>query len=340
MTLLKRTLLVTGGMGFIGSNFIRYWLHRHPQDRVINLDALTYAGNPENLAEAEALPNYRFIHGNIADTAAVQRLFKEELIDYVVHFAAESHVDRSILHPDAFVKTNVLGTQCLLEEARKQGKIAKFVHVSTDEVYGTLGPEGMFTETTPLAPNSPYSASKAGSDLMARAYYETYGLPVAITRCSNNYGPYQNPEKLIPSLITRLLMDQPVSIYGDGLHVRDWLHVEDHCAAIDCVIQRGVPGQVYNVGGNNEQTNLQITRQLLAELGKPESYIRYVTDRLGHDRRYAIDSSKLQRELGWQPQWTLNSGLKQTLDWYVRHTGWWSKLVPAPPLRENGGETP
>lgn len=339
MTTLGRTLLVTGGMGFIGSNFIRYWLHRYPVDRVINLDALTYAGNPENLAEAEPLPNYRFVHGDIADAAAVQRLFKEEPIDYIVHFAAESHVDRSILHPDAFARTNVLGTQCLLEEARTQGRIVKFVHVSTDEVYGTLGPEGMFTETTPLAPNSPYSASKAGSDLMARAYYETYGLPVVITRCSNNYGPYQNPEKLIPSLITRLLMDRPVAIYGDGLHVRDWLYVEDHCSAIECVVRHGAPGQVYNVGGNNEQTNLQIARQLLAEFGKPESYIHYVKDRPGHDRRYAIDSSKLQRELGWQPQWLLNRGLKHTADWYAQHTGWWSKLVAAPPQNGNGGET-
>ncbi|OXM83475.1 dTDP-glucose 4,6-dehydratase [Paenibacillus rigui] len=340
MNTARRTLLVTGGAGFIGSNFVLYWLSRYPQDRVINLDGLTYAGNPENLAEVEHLPNYRFVHGNITDTETVRRIFTEEAVSHVVHFAAESHVDRSILQPDAFVRTNVLGTQCLLEEARRQGNLTKFVHVSTDEVYGTLGEAGLFTEATQLSPNSPYSASKAGSDLIARAYYETYGLPVVITRCSNNYGPYQYPEKLIPTIITRALQDQPVPVYGDGLHVRDWLYVEDHCSAIDCVLNNGNPGQVYNVGGGNERTNLDIVKQLLAELGKPESSIRYVTDRPGHDRRYAIDASKLRRELGWQPQCMLDQGLKRTLDWYAAHTKWWLKRAAVPAEGRNGGERP
>lgn len=330
-----RTLLVTGGMGFIGSNFVLYWLANHPQDRVVNLDALTYAGNPDNTVSVEQLSNYRFVQGDIADPQCVQRLFQEESIDVVVHFAAESHVDRSISDPQLFVRTNVLGTGCLLEEARRSG-VSKFVHVSTDEVYGTLGKEGLFTERTPLAPNSPYSASKAGSDLLARAYYETYSLPVVITRCSNNYGPYQFPEKLIPTIITRALQDRPIPVYGNGLNVRDWLYVEDHCSAIACVIDSGVPGQVYNVGGGNERTNLQIVRTILAELGKPESLIQFVADRLGHDLRYAIDASKLQQELGWKPKYKLEQGLKHTVAWYLEHESWWRKLLREP--SSHGGE--
>ncbi|MCZ8519172.1 MULTISPECIES: dTDP-glucose 4,6-dehydratase [Paenibacillus] len=321
-----RTLLVTGGAGFIGSNFIRYWLQRHGGDRVVNFDLLTYAGNSMNLADVQDAANYRFVQGDIADAASVARVFAEEAVDLVVHFAAESHVDRSILDPGAFVRTNVLGTQCLLEEARRAG-IGRFVHVSTDEVYGTLGDEGYFTEDTPLAPNSPYSASKAGSDLLARAYYETFGFPVLITRCSNNYGPYQFPEKLIPTIITRALGDLPIPIYGDGLNIRDWLYVEDHCSALDLVIQRGVPGEVYNIGGHNERTNLDIVRAILGELGKPESLMTYVDDRLGHDRRYAINPAKIMGELGWKPQHGLESGIKRTVAWYLENPSWWRRLL-------------
>ncbi|TDF97745.1 dTDP-glucose 4,6-dehydratase [Paenibacillus piri] len=322
-------MLVTGGMGFIGSNFVLYWLDRHPEDRIINLDALTYAGNPDNVASVCHLPNYRFIRGDISDAACVQRIFREERIDTVVHFAAESHVDRSIADPQLFVRTNVLGTQCLLEEARRHC-VTKFVHISTDEVYGTLGQEGRFTESTPLAPNSPYSASKAGSDLLARAYYETFNLPVVITRCSNNYGPYQFPEKLLPTVITRALQNMPIPIYGNGLNVRDWLYVEDHCSAIERVIRSGTPGQVYNVGGGNERTNLQIVQNVLAELGKPTSLIQFVPDRPGHDLRYAIDAGKLRRKLGWQPRYTLERGLKLSVAWYLEHGSWWRKLLKAP----------
>ncbi|WP_127485259.1 dTDP-glucose 4,6-dehydratase [Paenibacillus ehimensis] len=321
-----RTLLVTGGMGFIGSNFIRYWLQRYPADRVVNYDLLTYAGQPANMAEAAALPNYRFVRGDVADADAVRRVLDEETVDTVVHFAAESHVDRSIADPQAFVRTNVLGTGCLLEEARRAG-VSRFVHISTDEVYGALGDEGIFTETTPLAPNSPYSASKAGSDLLARAYFETYGFPVITTRCSNNYGPYQYPEKLIPTIITRAIRDEPIPVYGDGLHVRDWLYVEDHCAAIDRVVHQGSPGEVYNIGGLNERTNLDIVRAILAELGKPESLIRFVPDRLGHDRRYAIDPAKIASRLGWQPQVPLEEGLKRTVAWYAANEAWWREAA-------------
>ncbi len=321
-----RTLLVTGGMGFIGSNFVRYWLQRHPADRIVNYDLLTYAGQPANMAEAAGLPNYRFVQGDVADADAVRRVLGEETVHTVVHFAAESHVDRSIADPQAFVRTNVLGTGCLLEEARRAG-VSRFVHISTDEVYGALGEQGVFTETTPLAPNSPYAASKAGSDLLARAYFETYGFPVIITRCSNNYGPYQFPEKLIPTIITRAMRDEPVPVYGDGLHVRDWLYVEDHCAAIDRVVHQGIPGEVYNIGGRNERTNLDIVRAILAELGKPESLIRFVPDRLGHDRRYAIDPAKIASRLGWQPQVLLEEGLKRTVAWYAANEAWWREAA-------------
>ncbi|WP_010493885.1 dTDP-glucose 4,6-dehydratase [Paenibacillus elgii] len=321
-----RTLFVTGGMGFIGSNFVRYWLQRHPADRIVNYDLLTYAGQPANMANAAGWPNYRFVQGDIADADAVRRVLDKEGVDTIVHFAAESHVDRSIADPQAFVRTNVLGTGCLLEEARRAG-VSRFVHISTDEVYGELGEEGVFTETTPLAPNSPYAASKAGSDLLARAYFETYGFPVVITRCSNNYGPYQYPEKLIPTIITRAMRDEPVPVYGDGLHVRDWLYVEDHCAAVDRVVHQGISGEVYNIGGRNERTNLDIVRTILAELGKPESLIRFVPDRLGHDRRYAIDPAKIASRLGWQPQVPLEEGLKRTVAWYAANEAWWREAA-------------
>ena len=323
------TLLVTGGMGFIGSHFIRYWMRRHPEDRVVNYDLLTYAGNPANLAALQGHPGYRFVRGDIADAAAVNRVFAEENVATVVHFAAESHVDRSISEPSAFVRTNVLGTQCLLEAAWSKG-VRRFVHISTDEVYGTLGPEGLFTEETPLAPNSPYSASKAGSDLMVRAYGETYGLPVIITRCSNNYGPYQYPEKLIPTIITRALDDQPIPVYGDGLNVRDWLYVEDHCSAVELALLGGKPGQVYNVGGGNERTNVEIARTILGLLGKPESLLRFVADRPGHDRRYAIDAGKIRRELGWQPRYSLEEGIARTVEWYIERQDWWRPLLKSP----------
>ncbi|MCP3776382.1 dTDP-glucose 4,6-dehydratase [Paenibacillus sp. MZ04-78.2] len=317
-----RRLLVTGGMGFIGSNFVRYWRERHPEDIVVNLDLLTYAGNLRNLAELEEGPHYRFVCGDIADTDLIAKVMAEAQIDTVVHFAAESHVDRSIEDPQSFVRTNVLGTQVLLEAARRHGG-TRFIQISTDEVYGTLGPEGLFTETTPLAPNSPYSASKAGADLLARAYFETYGFPVIVTRCSNNYGPFQFPEKLIPTLITRALRDEPLPIYGDGLNVRDWLHVYDHCSAVERVIEAGVPGEIYNIGGSNEKTNLELVHRILQELGKPTSLIRFVPDRLGHDRRYAIDSSKIRSQLGWNPAYRFEDGIVQTVQWYVSHAEWW-----------------
>ncbi|HEX7057462.1 MAG TPA: dTDP-glucose 4,6-dehydratase [Bacilli bacterium] len=318
-------LLVTGGAGFIGSNFVLYMMRKYRDYRVVNLDALTYAGNPENLREIADEPNYTFVHGDITDAALVERLFADG-VDAVVNFAAESHVDRSIREPDVFVKTNVLGTQVLLEAARRHG-VKKYIQVSTDEVYGTLGETGLFTEKTPLAPNSPYSASKAGADLLARAYHETYGLPVNITRCSNNYGPYQFPEKLIPLMIVNALHDKPLPVYGDGLNVRDWLYVEDHCAAIDLVLHHGKAGEVYNIGGNNEKTNLEIVRLILSELGKPESLIRFVADRLGHDRRYGIDAEKIRRELGWQPRHMFATGIRETIRWYLEHRGWWERIL-------------
>ncbi|WP_080832799.1 dTDP-glucose 4,6-dehydratase [Cohnella massiliensis] len=317
-------LLVTGGAGFIGSNFVHYVLREHPEDIVINVDSLTYAGNLENLRAVEGNPNYKFAKIDITDRKALEPLF-EQGIDVVVNFAAESHVDRSILEPDVFVKTNILGTQTLLELA-KQYKIRKFVQVSTDEVYGTLGETGLFSETTPLAPNSPYSASKAGADLLVRAYHETFGLPVNITRCSNNYGPYQFPEKLIPLMIQNALEDKPLPVYGDGLNVRDWLYVEDHCSAIDLVIRKGVNGEVYNVGGNNERTNIQVVQTILNELNKPESLITYVTDRLGHDRRYAIDATKIRNELGWNPKFNYESGIVETIRWYLSNKEWMEQV--------------
>ncbi|MGO4270045.1 dTDP-glucose 4,6-dehydratase [Paenibacillus sp. TAF58] len=318
-------ILITGGMGFIGSNFIYYWKKKHPNDHLINVDLLTYAGNKDNLRSLDGQAGYQFVLGDIGHAALINQLMKQG-VDVVVHFAAESHVDRSIHNPRSFVFTNVAGTQCLLEAAR-QHQVKKFIHISTDEVYGSLGDEGAFTETTPLAPNSPYSASKAGSDLIVRAYYETYGLPAVITRCSNNYGPRQFPEKLIPLIITRALRNEPIPIYGDGLNIRDWLYVEDHCSAIERVIEDGVPGEVYNIGGQNERTNLEVVNRILNLLNKSEDLIHFVSDRPGHDRRYAIDSTKIRRELGWVPTYSFESGLKKTLDWYVQEHEWCARIA-------------
>ncbi|UNK18014.1 dTDP-glucose 4,6-dehydratase [Paenibacillus sp. N3/727] len=317
-------LLVTGGAGFIGSNFILYMMQQHPSYHIINMDALTYAGNLENLKSIENNPNYTFVKADIADKQAVDQVFQQG-IDVVVNFAAESHVDRSILEPEVFVNTNVLGTQVLLDAAKKYG-VTKFVQVSTDEVYGSLGETGLFSETTPLAPNSPYSASKAGGDLLVRAYHETFGLPVNITRCSNNYGPYQFPEKLIPLMISRALNDDALPIYGDGLNIRDWLYVEDHCSAIDLVIHQGRNGEVYNIGGNNERTNIHIVKTILEQLGKPESHISFVEDRLGHDRRYAIDPTKIMKELGWEPKYNFETGIQETIQWYLDNKDWWTRI--------------
>ncbi|OGW60717.1 MAG: dTDP-glucose 4,6-dehydratase [Nitrospirae bacterium RBG_16_64_22] len=317
-------ILVTGGCGFIGSNYVRYVLRERPEDSVINLDAMTYAGNRENLADVETDHRYRFVQGDIADPEAVRPLFED--VDAVVNFAAESHVDRSILGPAIFVRTNVSGTQILLDAARKMG-VRRFVQVSTDEVYGSLGPTGLFTEETPLAPNSPYSASKAAADFLVRAYHHTYGFPGIVTRCSNNYGPYQFPEKLIPLFVLRAMNDQPVPVYGDGLNVRDWIYVDDHCAAVDLVLRKGEPGGVYNIGANSERTNLDVTRTVLRRLGKPESLIQFVPDRPGHDRRYAIDSSRIERDLGWRPRVGFEEGIERTIEWYGRNRAWLSNLA-------------
>jgi dTDP-glucose 4,6-dehydratase len=312
--------MVTGGCGFIGSNFIRHLLQTDPGVRVINFDCLTYAGNLANLADLADEPRYRFVRGDVCDRSAVRRVLAEG-VDAIVHFAAESHVDRSIHDSGPFIATNVTGTQVLLDAAR-EFQVARYLQVSTDEVYGSLGPTGYFTEETPLAPNSPYSASKAAADLLVRSYVHTFGLPAVITRCSNNYGPYQFPEKLIPLFISNLLRDQPVPVYGDGQNVRDWIHVRDHCAAIDRVWRHGRVGEVYNVGGRCEKSNLELTYTLLDILGKPRSLIRYVKDRPGHDRRYAIDCRKIERELGWTPQIRFEDGLRQTVQWYIDHRDW------------------
>ncbi|NTW45659.1 MAG: dTDP-glucose 4,6-dehydratase [Candidatus Moranbacteria bacterium] len=326
-------LLVTGGAGFIGSNFVHHVLREHPEDEVVVFDLLTYAGNLENLREAEGNPRFRFVKGDIADPEAVKPLVAE--CDAVVHFAAESHVDRSIMEPSAFVRTNVLGTQVLLDAAREHGR--RFHHVSTDEVFGALGPDDVpFSETTPYDPRSPYSASKAGSDHLVRAYFHTFGLPVTITNCSNNYGPYHFPEKLIPLAITNLLEGKKVPVYGDGKQVRDWLHVEDHCRAVDLVLRRGRIGETYCVGGNGERENIEIVRTLLSHVGRDEGAIEYVKDRPGHDRRYAIDFSKIRTELGWEPSVTLEEGLRDTVEWFRTHEDWW-KSVKSGAYREYYG---
>ncbi len=312
-------LLVTGGAGFIGSCFVRYILNKYNDYKVINLDALTYAGNIENLNDVKNNPNYTFVHGNICDKKLTRELISQ--VDCVINFAAESHVDRSITGPEIFIETNVQGTLNLLQSAKEQG-IERYLQVSTDEVYGTLGKTGYFYETTPISPNSPYSASKASADLLVRAYYETYKMPVLTTRCSNNYGPYQYPEKLIPFFISKLLRGEKVPVYGDGLNVRDWLYVYDHCSAIDTVLHKGRIGEVYNIGGHNEKTNIEITKLILSAMGKDETSIEYVNDRLGHDRRYAISNDKIQSELGWQPSLTFEKGIQITIDWYLKNQDW------------------
>lgn len=313
--------LVTGGAGFIGSNFIHYVLGQHPDWEIVNLDKLTYAGNLANLKDIESAPRYRFVKGDIADRELVDQLLGEGL-DVIIHFAAESHVDRSILDPSPFIETNVRGTQVLLEGARRH-QVQRFIQVSTDEVYGSLGEEGKFTEESPLAPNSPYAASKAAADYLCRAYYRTYGLPVIITRCSNNYGPYQFPEKLIPLTIINAIEGKPVPLYGDGLNVRDWIFVEDHCRALDMIIQRGRIGEVYNIGGDNERANLDLVRYLLDIMGQPQNLITFVADRPGHDQRYALDTTKIRKELGWEPRYPLEKALRDTLNWYLENRWWW-----------------
>ncbi|MFE3977184.1 MULTISPECIES: dTDP-glucose 4,6-dehydratase [unclassified Peribacillus] len=323
----KQKVLVTGGAGFIGGNFVQFMVNKYPEYDIFNLDLLTYAGDLTKHREIENKPNYHFVKVDITDRKSVMSLFESENFDYVVHFAAESHVDRSITNPEIFVLTNVLGTQVLLDAA-KEHNITKFVHVSTDEVYGELefDPSTFFTEETPLQPNSPYSASKASSDLLVRAYYETFKLPVNITRCSNNYGPYHFPEKLIPLTISRIVNDQKVPVYGDGKNIRDWLHVIDHCAAIDLVLHQGENGEVYNVGGHNEKTNLEVVKTIIKTLNKSEDLIEFVEDRLGHDKRYAIDPTKLEK-LGWRPTYNFESGIAQTIQWYLDNKQWWEQII-------------
>jgi len=319
-------LLVTGGAGFIGSNFIRYIINNHPDWRVVNLDKLTYAGNLENLREIERHPNYRFIKGDIADVKTVEELFSNYCFDAVINFAAESHVDRSILDSTPFVETNIKGTQVLLDAARRYG-LGLFVQVSTDEVYGSLNfTDPAFTEESPICPNSPYAASKAAADLMVRAYAHTHKLPAVITRCSNNYGPYQFPEKLIPLMITNALEDKPLPVYGDGQNRRDWIHVEDHCRAISMVIEKGKPGEVYNIGANCEIPNIEVVKAILKAMGKPESLIQFVADRPGHDLRYAINATKIKKELGWEPKYNLIEYMPELIRWYIDNEEWWRRI--------------
>ena len=335
-----KNILVTGGAGFIGSNFIHYLLKRYDDINIVNIDLLTYAGNLDNLVEISEDKRYSFVRGDIHDRALVEELFDKYEFDTVVNFAAESHVDRSITDPDIFLITTVLGTQTLLDVAKKHWKLdpddkysrefkegVKYLQVSTDEVYGALGATGLFTEKTPLAPNSPYSASKASADFVVRAYAQTYGMPVNITRCSNNYGPYQFPEKLIPLMINNCLAGKNLPVYGDGMQIRDWLYVEDHCAAITTVLEKGVLGEVYNVGGNNEKANIEIVKLIIGSTGKSEELIVHVKDRPGHDRRYAIDNTKITTELGWAPAYTFETGMAQTIEWYLSHKQWMDKIV-------------
>ncbi len=335
-----KTILVTGGAGFIGSNFVKLMLHRHSDYKIINIDALTYAGNLENLKDVSDNANYTFIKVDIRNRVKIEEIFNTYEIDTVVNFAAESHVDRSIVEPEIFLTTNIMGTQVLLDVAKKHWKInpndkyckeykegVKFLQISTDEVYGALGETGMFVETMPLMPNSPYSASKASADMIVRAYHETFGMPINITRCSNNYGPYQFPEKLIPLMINNCLKEENLPVYGDGMQIRDWLHVSDHCVAIDTVLHNGVIGEVYNVGGNNEKANIEIVKLIIKTIGKSESLIKYVKDRPGHDRRYAIDNTKITTQLGWKPQYTFEQGMKETIEWYLNNTEWIETIV-------------
>ncbi len=316
-------LLITGGLGFIGSNFVRYILKKYPDYEVINLDKMTYAGNPENLKDIESNSQYKFIKGDICDRELVNDLVSKEKPDAIINFAAETHVDRSILEPDAFIKTDIFGTHTLLEAVRNY-KIEKYIQISTDEVYGSIE-KGLFTEQSDLKPNSPYSASKTGADLLVRAYFKTYDLPVLITRSSNNYGPYQYPEKLIPLFISNLIEGKKVPIYGDGLNIRDWLYVLDNCSGIDTVLHKGKAGEIYNIGADNEKTNKEITEIILKGLGKDESSIEYVKDRAGHDRRYALDSTKLKK-LGWKPEYNFEKAMKETIEWYKNNPDWWKKI--------------
>jgi dTDP-glucose 4,6-dehydratase len=335
-----KTILVTGGAGFIGSNFVNLMLEKHPEYKIINIDALTYAGNLENLKDIDGNPNYEFIKVDIRDREKIEEIFNNNDITSVVNFAAESHVDRSIEEPEVFLTTNIIGTQVLLDAAKKFWKVnpkdkyckeykpgVKFLQVSTDEVYGALGETGMFVETMPLMPNSPYSASKASADMIVRAYNETFGMPVNITRCSNNYGPYQFPEKLIPLMINNCLKEKDLPVYGDGMQVRDWLHVSDHCSAIDTVLHKGRDGEVYNIGGNNEKANISIVKLIISTLGKSDDLIKYVKDRPGHDRRYAIDNTKITTELGWEPAYTFEQGMKETIQWYLENTEWIENII-------------
>jgi len=317
-------VLVTGGAGFIGSNFIRHMLSKYPQYKIVNLDKLTYAGNLDNLNDVEENPNYEFIKGDICDSGLVEKLTKEK-VDALINFAAETHVDRSLYDPEIFVKTNVLGTQVLLEATLKH-KIQRLIQISTDEVYGSAGEKGSFTEESLLMPNSPYSASKAGADLLVRSYVKTFDLPAIITRCCNNYGPYQFPEKLIPLFITNAMDDKELPIYGDGLYVRDWIYVEDHCKAIDVVLHQAKIGEIYNISSNVEKTNLKITQTILEDLRKPESLIKYVKDRPAHDRRYALNAEKIRKELAWSPEVSFEQGMKLTTDWYINNKDWWHKV--------------
>jgi dTDP-glucose 4,6-dehydratase len=319
-------MLVTGGAGFIGSNFVRHVLSGRHEDEVVNLDALTYAGNLENLADVEKNPRYRFVKADISRAEDVRAVFRQFRFNAVVNFAAESHVDRSLhLGAEQFVNTNVLGTQILLDACREYG-VPRYVQISTDEVYGSLGPEGRFSETTPVAPNNPYSATKAAADFLVRAAHHSHGINAVITRCSNNFGPYQFPEKLIPLMIANALEDQPLPVYGDGLHVRDWIYVVDHCRAVDVALQKGVPGETYNIGSMNDVPNLQVVKTLLAILGKPESLIRFVKDRPGHDRRYAMDANKIRRDLGWKPAYSFEQALQETVDWYLANRPWLDRV--------------
>ncbi|MBQ1787254.1 MAG: dTDP-glucose 4,6-dehydratase [Turicibacter sp.] len=327
--MMDKKILVTGGAGFIGGNFVHYMVNKYPNYMIVNLDALTYAGNLETCQPVEGKSNYKFVKGDITDRKFIFDLFEKEKFDIVVNFAAESHVDRSVTDPEIFIKTNVLGTQILMDAARSFG-VERYHQVSTDEVYGDLPldrPDLFFTEETPLHTSSPYSASKASADLLVLAYYRTYGLPVTISRCSNNYGPYHFPEKLIPLMISRALNDETLPVYGSGENVRDWLHVYDHCAAIDLILHKGKAGEVYNVGGHNERTNLEVVKTILKSLNKPESLITYVTDRPGHDLRYAIDPTKLETELGWKPTYNFDTGIKQTIQWYLDHKQWWENII-------------
>lgn len=335
-----KKIIVTGGAGFIGSNFIKLMLKKHQDYNIINIDALTYAGNLENLKDIDSKLKYTFIKADIRDRDKIEEIFENNDVEAVINFAAESHVDRSIEEPEVFLTTNIIGTQVLLDTAKKYWKVnpndkyckeykpgVKFLQVSTDEVYGALGKTGMFVETMPLMPNSPYSASKASADLIVRAYNETFGMPVNITRCSNNYGSYQFPEKLIPLMINNCLKDKELPIYGDGMQVRDWLHVLDHCSAIDTVLHKGVDGEVYNVGGNNEKANIEIVKLIISTLGKSENLIKYVKDRPGHDRRYAIDNAKITTQLGWKPEYTFEQGMKETIQWYLDNTEWIDSII-------------